>query len=65
MTLEQLLSYCIEFQDSIFVRDTIDGETDNYPLSTLTFRTAARHIARWLYDGRLPHRSLVHEKERQ
>ena len=58
LTRDELLRYCVAYQDSIMVRDTVDGHTGNYPLSALTLRAAGKHIKRWLAEGRLPHRTV-------
>ena len=55
-SLEDLLAYILEYEDVIFVREKIGEEWDAVALSDLDVKTKARHIWRFLDDGRIPAR---------
>ena len=55
-SLKDLLAYILEYEDVIFVREKINGEWDAVALKDLEVKTKARHIWRFLDDGRIPAR---------
>ncbi len=53
-SIEDLLAYILEFEDVIFVREKIGEKWDSVALKDLEIKTKARHIWRFLDDGRIP-----------
>ncbi len=56
--MEKLLSYCIEYQEKIFVRSFKDGKWGSYSLAELPFKQAIEHILRWNDEGKIPSRLI-------
>lgn len=54
----EILQYCVDHADTIVVRETVAGRTDNFALKDLPDELAKKHMARWLSERRLPHRVL-------
>ena len=56
--MHELMLYCIEHQNKIFVRAQVAGKWQSVPLSELPFSVAIKHILRWNEEGTLPVRML-------
>jgi len=57
-TMQQILQYCIDYADTIWVHETVDGQTGNYALKDLPDDLMKQHIARWVRERRLPYRTF-------
>lgn len=55
-SLEDLLAYILEYEDVIFVQEKIGEKCPIFALKDLDVKTKARHIWRFLDDGRIPFR---------
>ena len=50
------------YEDSIFVRELVDGKWESVPLSSLGPREWGVHVAKWLERGHLPVRMRSDEE---
>jgi hypothetical protein len=54
MSLDELLDYCAEHQDSICVRSQVNGKWENVALSQVPFWDAVRFVLGWYDRKHLP-----------
>jgi len=55
-TADDLLSYILEFQDVIYVREQVNGKWGSFSLEELPDDLRQNHVNRFLDEGRIPFR---------
>lgn len=62
-TVVDLLAYCREYEDLIYVRaKNADGKWDSIALCDLSHREWAEWVVRWAEEGHWPYRLLTDEE---
>jgi len=53
-SLADMIEYCLEHPDCIYIREQVDGKWGSFSLAELPLKLRAKWMARWIEEGRVP-----------